>query len=54
MLLWDFLARQFRRWQAYHRTYWELMRLDDRELRDIRISRSEIEAVARQAARSVG
>lgn len=53
MLLWDFLVRQIRRWQTYHRTYRALMRLDDRELRDIRISRSEIEMVARQAARSV-
>lgn len=54
MLLWDFLVRQIRRWRTYHRTYWELMQLNDRELRDIRISRSEIETVARQAARSVG
>ena len=53
MLLWEFLVRQVRRWRAYHRTYQELMRLDDRGLADISVSRGEIEHIARDAARSV-
>ncbi len=53
MLLWNYLVRLIRRWQAYHRTYQELMRLDDHELADIRVSRGEIEGIARDAARSV-
>ena len=53
MLLWEFLVRQIRRWRVYHRTYDELMRLDDRELADIHVTRGEIEYIARDAARSV-
>jgi uncharacterized protein YjiS (DUF1127 family) len=52
MLLWNYLVRLIRRWQAYDRTYRELMQLSDRELRDIRVSRSEIESIALEAARS--
>jgi len=50
MLLWGFLARQFRRWQVYNRTVAELSSLDDRSLADINVSRSEIRAVARHAS----
>lgn len=50
MLLWGFLARQFRRWQTYNRTVEELSQLDDRTLSDINVSRSEIRSVARRAA----
>jgi len=53
MLLWEFLVRQVRRWRTYRRTYEELMRLDDRGLADISVSRGEIEHIARDAARSV-
>jgi len=50
MILWGLLARQFRRWQVYNRTVAELSHLDDRSLADISVSRSEIRALARQAA----
>ena len=50
MLLWGFLARQFRRWQVYNRTVAELSSLDDRSLADSNVSRSEIRAVARHAS----
>jgi len=50
MLLWGLLARQFRRWQVYNRTVNELSGLDDRSLADINVSRSEIRALAREAA----
>lgn len=50
MLLWGFLARQFRKWQVYNRTVVELSQLDDRGLADINVSRSEIRSVARHAA----
>jgi uncharacterized protein YjiS (DUF1127 family) len=45
------LIRLFRAWRAYENNMRELTRLDDRELADIGISRSEIQAVARGAAR---
>ncbi|HXW24034.1 MAG TPA: DUF1127 domain-containing protein [Xanthobacteraceae bacterium] len=45
------LIRLWRRWRAYERSLNELSRLDDRELADIGISRSEIPAVAWGAAR---
>ena len=52
MLLWGTIARAYKRWRTYERTYNELMRLDDRELADIHVSRWEIDAIARQSARS--
>ena len=52
MLLWNSLVRLIRRWQAYRRTYNELMRLDDHQLADISVSRGEIEGIARDTARS--
>ena len=53
MLLWGSFVRLYKRWRAYERTYEELMRLDDRELADIHVRRGEIDAIARQAARSI-
>ncbi len=50
MLLWSYLVRQWRRWRTYQRTYTELMRLDDRGLADINLTRADIDNVARQAA----
>ena len=50
MLLWGFIAKQIRRWQAYRRTVTELSQLDDRTLADINVSRGEIFRVARKAA----
>jgi uncharacterized protein YjiS (DUF1127 family) len=45
------LIRLFRRWRNYERSVRELSRLDDRELADIGVTRSEIPALARAAAR---
>lgn len=45
------IIRLFRAWRDYERSVSELSRLDDRELADIGISRSEIPAVARAAVR---
>jgi uncharacterized protein YjiS (DUF1127 family) len=45
------LIRLFRAWRAYENNMHELTRLDDRELADIGISRSEIPAVARGVTR---
>lgn len=53
MLLWGTVVRLFKRWRAYERTYEELMRLDDRELADINIRRTEIDSIARYAARKI-
>jgi len=50
MLLWGNLVRLYKRWRAYERTYEELMRLDDRELADINVRRSDIDFIARQSA----
>jgi uncharacterized protein YjiS (DUF1127 family) len=46
------LIRLVRRWRRYHAGVKELSRLDDRELADIGVSRSDIPSVAWQAARS--
>jgi uncharacterized protein YjiS (DUF1127 family) len=46
------LIRLVRRWRRYHRSIRELSRLDDRELADIGVSRSDIRSVARQATQS--
>ena len=45
------LISLFRRWRNYERSVRELSRLNDRELADIGLNRSEIPAVARAAAR---
>ena len=53
MLLWGNLVRVYKRWRAYERTYEELMRLDDRELADINVRRSDIDFIARQSATTI-
>ncbi len=53
MLLWGNLVRVYKRWRAYERTYEELMRLDDRELADINVRRTDIEFIARKSAATV-
>ena len=45
------LIRAYRTWRSYQRSLYELSCLDDRELADIGISRSEIPAVAWGAKR---
>ncbi len=50
MLIWGYIARSVRRWNAYNRTIAELSQLDDRTLGDINVSRSEIRSIARHAA----
>jgi uncharacterized protein YjiS (DUF1127 family) len=53
MLLWGTIVRLYKRWRAYERTYEELMRLDDRELADINIRRTDIDSIARHTARGI-
>jgi uncharacterized protein YjiS (DUF1127 family) len=53
MLLWGTVVRLYKRWRTYEQTYEELMRLDDRELADINVSRGDIDFIARQSALSV-
>lgn len=53
MLLWGTVVRLYKRWRTYEQTYEELMRLDDRELADINVSRGDIDFIARQSAQSV-
>ena len=45
------LIHAFRAWRSYDRSLRELSRLNDRELADIGISRSDIPAVARSSSR---
>jgi uncharacterized protein YjiS (DUF1127 family) len=45
------LIRIFRTWRNYDRSVRELSRLNDRELADIGINRSDIHAVARSSAK---
>jgi uncharacterized protein YjiS (DUF1127 family) len=47
------LIRWFRTWTRYRRGLRELAQLDDRELADLGISRSEIPDIAWQDARSL-
>lgn len=44
------LREHRRRQAAYRRTYDELIRLDDRDLADLGISRADIPDIAREAA----
>jgi uncharacterized protein YjiS (DUF1127 family) len=46
------LIRLLRRWRRYQQGVRELSRLDDRELADIGVTRSDISAVAWQAAQA--
>jgi uncharacterized protein YjiS (DUF1127 family) len=43
------LVRTYRSWRKYRDTYNELMRLTQRELDDLGISRVDIPAIARQS-----
>jgi uncharacterized protein YjiS (DUF1127 family) len=45
------LIRAFRAWRNYDRSVRELSRLNDRELADIGITRSDIRTVARSGAK---
>jgi len=45
------LIHAFRAWRRYDASVRELSRLDDRELADIGLSRSDIPAIARASAR---
>lgn len=45
------LIHSFRTWLSYDRSVRELSRLNDRELADIGITRSDIRAVARNRAK---
>lgn len=46
----DRIARAYRVWRKYRNNYNELMRLSDRDLFDIGISRGEIPALAKAYA----
>lgn len=50
MLLWTFLAKRLRAWNAYRSTYNALANLDIRARADIGVTWNEIDAVARRAA----
>jgi uncharacterized protein YjiS (DUF1127 family) len=43
------MIRNYRNWRRYRETVKELSRLSNRELADLGITRSEIEAVAQRA-----
>lgn len=45
------IARTFNNWRQYRRTVDELSRLSSRELQDMGINRSDIDAVARGRGR---
>ncbi|MGU3493784.1 DUF1127 domain-containing protein [Xanthobacteraceae bacterium A53D] len=53
MIIWGYIARTVRRWNAYNRTIAELSQLDDRTLGDINVTRGEIRSIARVAALQV-
>ena len=44
------LVTRYRVWRKYRETYNELMRLSNRELADLGISRADIPSVARRSA----
>ena len=47
------IRQTLKRWQAYQQTVRELAALDSRQLNDLGISRSDIQRVAREHARTV-
>jgi uncharacterized protein YjiS (DUF1127 family) len=49
--MFDTVVTKLRSYRKYQETYRELSRLTSRELDDLGISRSEIPAIARKAAR---
>ncbi len=44
------LVTSYRNWRSYRETYNELMRLSNRDLADMGISRGDIPTIARQSA----
>ena len=51
-MLLSLLAARISAWRRYRSSVRELSRLSDRDLNDLGISRSDIECVARQSART--
>ncbi|MQT11633.1 DUF1127 domain-containing protein [Segnochrobactrum spirostomi] len=47
----DNIVSRYRSWRKYRDTYEQLMQLNNRELDDLGISRSEIPSIARRSAR---
>ena len=47
------IRKTFRKWAAYQQTVRELGALDNRQLNDLGISRSDIQRVARDHARTL-
>jgi uncharacterized protein YjiS (DUF1127 family) len=52
MTMFEVLKSRYASWQRYSRTLQELERLNNRELADLGISRSDIPRLAREAARA--
>lgn len=52
MTMFEVLKSRYANWKRYSRTVNELERLNNRELADLGISRSDIPRLAREAARS--
>jgi uncharacterized protein YjiS (DUF1127 family) len=46
-------AKTYRAWRMYRDTCVELMRLSDRDLRDIGVNRGDIPAIAMKCAREI-
>lgn len=51
MIIWAALMKRLRMRRAFRETYLELSQLDDKSLRDINIMRTDIDRIARQAAK---
>jgi len=47
------IVNSYRAWRKYRETYKELMQLSARDLADVGIRRSDIPAIARQAAQQI-
>jgi len=47
------IRQTFKKWTAYQQTVRELAALDNRQLNDLGISRSEIQKIARDHARAI-
>jgi len=47
------IRQTFKKWQAYQQTVRELASLDNRQLNDLGISRSDIQKIARDHARAL-
>ncbi len=48
------LSGRIRRWNAYRKTLGELEQLSERELRDVGITRYDIQRIARDSAKMAG